>query len=271
MNPMRSFKHSIPFKVTLSLFCTLSFFFSIPNFEVQANSGQEQEYDALLMTEHTVVSLCGELNYKRQGRNCIEAPNLKQCLELNERDPLFIYQQTTSYSCVNTSYSAGVEIIKDKLEQSQQSGGCLAGNFRRYYNEVVQSNEFNDLSAKFEENLGLPLKLNYGIDTKDGLFNLQMDTSELEGTQMDMINISIGNFSESGHCQKISSREIMAKITDEYNRLSLKVAHEDYDYYGDQPMSAKVFDASRFGDKVIPSQNKRATASTRESEAALNH
>ncbi len=240
MNPKWSFRHSITFKAPLFILSLLSLLSSL-------TSKASEDFDALLMTENTTVALCGELNYKRQSRDCLDSQNLKQCLDLNHRDPLYVYQEKSSYSCVNSSYSAGVKIIKDQLLESEKLGGCLAGNFRHYYDQVVDSNEFMELSRRFQENLGQPLRLNYGIDVKDGLFNLQMDTTHIEGDHKEMINISIGNFSEKGHCQKLSSKEIMAKITDEYNRLSLKVAREDYDYYGDKPMSARVFDASRFG------------------------
>ena len=246
MNHKWSFRHSIIFKAPLFILSLLSVILSF--------SSKANEYDALLMTENTTVALCGELHYKRQSRNCLDASNLKQCLDLNHRDPLYIYQEKSSYSCVNSSYSAGVKIIKDQLIESEKLGGCLAGNFKYYYDEVVDSNEFMELSRRFQEGLGHPLKLNYGIDTKDGLFNLQMDTSHIEGEDKEMINISIGNFKEKGHCQKISSKEIMAKITDEYNRLTLKVAREEYDYYGDRPMSQKVFDASRFNSSDSPAR-----------------
>ncbi len=214
------------------------------------------DFDALLMAEHTTVALCGELHYKRQSRDCLKATDLKRCLELNHLDPLFAYSEKTSYSCVNSSYSAGVNIIKDKLIKSEQSGGCLAGNFRNYFKEVADSSEFLSLAKKFQEGLGHPLKLNYGIDTKDGLFNLQMDTSQIESLNDEMINITIGSFSEKGHCEKLSSKQIMAKITDEFNRLSLKVARKDYDYYGDDnEVNSRIFDASRYNQKETNSKS----------------
>lgn len=229
------------------------------------------DYDALLMTENTIVSLCGELNFKRQSRNCIDATNLKHCLDLNHRDPLYVYQEDPSYSCVNTSYSAGVNIIRGQLEESEKMGGCFANNFRNYYSEVVDSHEFLEISRRFEEGLGSPLKLNYGVDTKDGLFNLQLDTQEIEGPGSEMVNISIGSFSEKGHCQKLSAKEVMAKITDEYNRLTLKVAKKDYDYYGDEnPMSVKVFDASRFEVDSTQDANQNSNQQPSDSRTIAN-
>lgn len=228
------------------------------------------DYDALLMMENSVVSLCGELNYKRSSRNCAQAPNLRNCLDLNQRDPLYIYQESPSYNCVDSSYTAGVDIIKSKLEESEKMGGCLSDNFKHYYNDVIDSNEFMELARQFKEGLGHPIKLNYGIDIKDGLFNLQLDTENIEGSDSNIVNIKIGSFSEKGHCQKLSSKEVMAKITDEYNRLTLKIAKQDYNYYGEQPKSAKIFDASRFnGGTPAPSKDldhkespKRSLANT---------
>ncbi len=246
MKLKRSLKFRKPFK-TLPMVSAFVLLVLSPLSYTQEDQIPLVDFDALLMTEHTTVALCGELHYKRQSRDCLQATDLKRCLDLNHIDPLFTYQEKTNYSCVNSSYSAGVNIIKDKLIESEKNGGCLAGNFRNYFSDVVDSSEFHALAQKFEEGLGQPLKLNYGIDTKDGLFNLQMDTSQIEGSQEQMINISIGSFSEKGHCEKLSSKEIMAKITDELNRLSLKVAREEYDYYGDnQDINARVFDASRY-------------------------
>lgn len=217
--------------------------FLCPNTALYAN---HDDFDELLMTEHTTVALCGNLHYRRQNRDCLLASDLKRCLELNHKDPLFDYQEKTSYSCVNSSYSAGVHIIKDQLLISENNHGCLAGNFRKYFDEVVATKEFIELAHKYEESLGSPLKLNYGIDTKDGLFNLQMDTSQIEGSNKKMINISIKRFKEKGHCKKVSAKEVIAKITNEITRLSLKASRKEYDYYGDgQKVNSHVFNASR--------------------------
>lgn len=270
MNSKWSLKFTNAFKTCVFL----SSFFLLSNTSILAQQKNIQkehkdDFDALLMAEHTTVALCGELHYKRQSRNCLKATDLKRCLDLNHIDPLFAYQEKPSYSCVNSSYTAGVDIIKDKLIESEQNGGCLAGNFRNYFSEVIDSSEFLSLAKKFEEGLGQPLKLNYGIDTKDGLFNLQMDTSHIESSSDDMINISIGSFSEKGHCEKLSSKEIMAKITDEFNRLSLKIAREEYDYFGDdQSINARVFDASRYNQEE---GNSKSPASASQKRRGFTH
>jgi len=237
------------------LLTTLNLLFTI-------NTYATEDYDTLLMSENTTVALCGDLNYKRQNRDCHQAEDLKQCLELNDRDPLFTFMERPHYSCVNSSYSAGVKIIKDKLVESEQNRGCLAYKIRGFFERIVDGQEFLELSRQFSENLGAPLILTFGIDIKENLYNLQMDPSSLFGPQTEMINIDLGPLeSKSGQkCQLLSMKKIINKLNQEISKISLKVAAQDYNYYHEDAqimINNQILDNSRSN---LPSPEKKELA-----------
>jgi hypothetical protein len=211
------------------------------------------DYEGMLINQNAKLSLCGELNYKRVQRNCAD-PNLtdvKRCLELNRRDPIFKYQEEKQYSCVNSGFSHGVDIITEVLEGSEKGGGCLAKNVFHLYEEVLGNSQFQLLSQQWEESLESPLNLDVGVDTKDNIFNLQVNLGNLQipGNKKEVVSLSVSSFSEKGPCHKLSSKEVLEKLSIELSRLSLVKSRDSIDYIGEDPANShnpEVFDADRF-------------------------
>lgn len=221
-----------------------------------SSSSIAADYEGMLISQTAKMSLCGELNYKRRERNCAD-PNVsdvKRCLDLNRRDPLFIYQEEKQYSCVNSGYSHGVGIIAEVLESSEKGGGCLAKNVFQLYDEVLANTQFQALSRQWEESLEVPLSLDVGIDTKDNIFNLQINLASLDlpANQQQAVPLSVSSFNEKGPCLQLSTKEVLGKLGLELTRLNLVKSKKEVDYLGQDPDTthdANVFDADRFGQR----------------------
>lgn len=245
-----------------------SFLIGLTSLLIIPTTFAQTDFNAMLVSENATISYCGELNYKREARNCID-PNvsdLKRCLELNMIDPLYVYQEEANYSCVNSSYKSGVDIITDELEASESNGGCLAEGLKAFYNDIIANEEFISLSQKFEEGLGAPLMLSYGVDSKDSLFNLQLDISKIEGENSDPVNLYILNYDETGKCNTFSADQVIAQITSEFNRMAINHSNKDVDFIEVEPQEKEIFDSSRFSESYQGAYNGTKPASVEESD-----
>ncbi len=214
------------------------------------------DYEGMLINQNAKMSLCGELNYKRVQRDCADpsVSDIKRCLNLNKLDPIFKYQDKKQYSCVNSGFSHGVGIITEVLENSEKIGSCLAKNVFQFYNDVVNDPEFQQLSIQWEDGLDTPLNLDIGIDTKDRIFNLQVDLSniKLAENKEDTIPLSVRSFKEQGPCSKFSKsnkEELFAKISNELSRLTLIKSKVDIDYINEESETnhgPQIYNTDRF-------------------------
>lgn len=235
------------------------------------NTYSQSPFRDLIINENAAVAICGDLNYKRQSRDCVnEHVDLKRCLELDAIDPLFIFQEEKSYSCVNSSYSHGVGIIGDELEKSERLGGCLAKGVRHFYEEVINSREFRDLSEKYEETLGIPLKITYGIEAQNSIVDLQIDLSDitLKGIENRPISIQAISFSENAPCNLVGTNQILNIAAGELSRLTLISNRKDFDPMEEDNLNKlgnEVFDAKRYS-KVTNEESNDSLDNSRSSQ-----
>jgi len=217
---------------------------------------ERSTFDGLIINENAILGLCGEMNFSRQRRNCLN-PNvtdLKHCLKLDSTDPLFKVDERTLYNCVNSSSSGGAEVIRSLLEESELKDSCLAADVRFFYEQLIESEDFRELSSEFENNLGFPLVLNFAIDTRDSISSLQLDLSDanIEGVKKEPVNLSISSFSKSSPCQRISREAIFNRVTEELTRLTMINSRKTYDPLEQvdyQRPGQQVFDAGRYSKK----------------------
>jgi|GEM_PF-2175059 len=244
------FKRKISEDATVIKFLLTSLFIS--SLVCSTNTFSQSSFKDLIINENAAVAICGDLNYKRQSRDCInDHVDLKRCLELDAIDPLFIFQEEKSYSCVNSSYTHGVAIIGDELETSERLGGCLAKGVRHFYEEVINSQDFRDLSLKYEETLGIPLKITYGIEVENSIVDLQIDLSDitLNGVENRPISIQAISFNESAPCNLIGTNQILNIAAGELSRLTLISNRKGFDPMEEDSfnkLGEEVFDAKRY-------------------------
>jgi hypothetical protein len=219
-----------------------------------AASYSRNSFDGLIINENAILGVCGEMKFVRQNRNCLDESvyDLKQCLKLNNIDPLFKEGTTATYNCVNSSSSGGAEVIRTLLEESEIKNSCLAQNVRFFYEELIESDDFRAISRDFEETLGFPLVLSLAIDTRDSISSLQLDLSDIEmpGIGSESINLNIAAFKEQAPCQTISRSAVIERVSEELSRLTMIASQRRYDPYEQQSDIAggdnRVFDSGRF-------------------------
>jgi hypothetical protein len=167
-------------------------------------------------------------------------------------NPRFKRTQDNSvhYSCINSSSSGGAELIKEVLEESENRDGCLARNVRSFYEELIQSEDFRELSREFETQLGRPLLLNFAIDTRDKVASLQLDLNEVTDPdqleRLPAINLLMARLNEQGACEPLDREQILGKVTEEFTRLSMIQTREAYDplqQAGYERPSQQIYDA----------------------------
>ncbi|MCF8058462.1 MAG: hypothetical protein K9K67_04145 [Bacteriovoracaceae bacterium] len=233
-------------------------------------------FDGLIINENAILGLCGEMNFVRQRRDCLN-PNvtdLKHCLKLDSSDPLFKVNDRAMYNCVNSSSTGGAEVIRSLLENSEMKQSCLAEDVRFFYEQLIESSEFRELSREYENNLGSPLVLNFAIDTRDSISSLQLDLSELNipGIKKEPINLSISAFSQKAPCQRISREAIFNRVAEELARLTMVssqrdlnlLEQDDFQKPGDQ-----VFDAGRFSNQEDSDLSDQPEIPPKETSASI--
>lgn len=191
-------------------------------------------FDGLIINENAVLGICSELPYERDPRDCLkEDTDLKLCLHLNKVDPRFKRTKDNSvqYSCVNSSSSGGAEVIRELLDESDHEDGCLARNVRSFYEELIQSEDFRDLSSKFEGELGIPLVLNFTIDTRESVASIELDLkapmkrsakkSLNPEERAEAVSLLISRFTPQDTCRPMDRNIVLEKVTNEFTRLAM--------------------------------------------------
>ncbi|MEC7276014.1 MAG: hypothetical protein VXV96_06820 [Bdellovibrionota bacterium] len=206
--------------------------------------------NAFLGSENAQVGICGNMPVERKRRDCLKSTDLKQCLELDRSNPLYVMSQDReeNFLCINTSSTTGSQIIEEMVSSSLEM--CLSENVNSFYSDIIENPEFQEISQQFKESLGIPLKLNYAIDTLNSVSSIQLDLREFRGPGQgeEDITLNVSPYSQSAPCLKINSKNILKKVSQELARLTIKRGTEESQLYGEKrDNSRRVFDASRFG------------------------
>ncbi len=258
------------FKITFALSLGITFLNAQDDFP---SSG----FDGLIINENAVLGICGEFPYERDPRNCLqENTDLKLCLHLNKVNPRFkrTLDNSVRYSCINSSSSGGAEVIKEVLEESESRDGCLARNVRSFYEELIQSEDFRELSREFEGQLGKPLLLNFAIDTRDQVASLQLDLNEVTDSdqvkKIPAINLVMARLDEEGACASLDREKILGKVTEEFSRLSMIQSRQQYDplqQAGFERPAQQVYDSNRFS---LPKESETSALSRETASEKVN-
>lgn len=222
---------------------------------------ERSAFDGLIINENAVLGICSELPYERDPRDCLKAgTDLKLCLHLNRVDPRFkrTRDNSSQYSCVNSLSSGGAEVIRELLDQSDHEDGCLARNVRAFYEDLIQSEDFRELSSKFEGDLGLPLVLNFTIDTRESVASIELDLkdplnrdrgSDSDAKEEEAVSLLISRFSPQDTCTSLDRNTVIEKVANEFNRLAMIQSRKKFDPLDQDGYEAPkpgIYDSGRY-------------------------
>ncbi len=209
----------------------------------------EGSLNASLGSAHAQIGICGELPVERKRRDCLKSTDLKQCLNQDQVNPQYVSTENNevNFLCLNTASTSGSKIIEEMIQES--SNVCLSENIHNFYQDIIEHPEFREISQQFEENLGVPLKLNYAIDTLNSVSSIQLDLKEYRSpgsSSEEDITLTVTPFAAQAPCQKLNPKGIFKRVSQELARLTIKLSTQQENLYGQNRDRAKVFDANRF-------------------------
>lgn len=215
-------------------------------------------YDHILLDKNASFKLCGELPYQRVRRDCtsLSGMEFKECLEREKNDPMLVEQEGKEYLCVNSESKKGAEILENYLINSKETKGCMVENIESLYGSIIKKENFKKMFNEYEEVLGKPIKLSYGIDTKNSIAFLQMDFNEVRipGYSRNSLELSWSVFSEKGPCSKWNNKVIHKKMSKELTNITMimgtKKKFDPLEGAGRQLADEGVYDGNRFQDQI---------------------
>lgn len=208
----------------------------------------QHSLNASLGSAHAQIGICGELPLERKRRDCLKSTDLKQCLNQDRVNPQYVSTENEekNFLCLNTSSTSGSRLIEEMIRSTDNV--CLSENVNDFYRDIIEHPEFREISQQFEENLGVPLKLNYAIDTLNSVASIQLDLKEYRspGTQEEDVTLTVTPFAAQSPCQKLNPKGIFKRVSQELARLTIKISTEEENLYGQKDEEKRVFDANRF-------------------------
>ena len=210
-------------------------------------------FNQILHDKNSSIRLCGDLPYSRVRRDCtnLKGMDFKECLEREKTEPMLVEQDTNEYLCVNSETSKGAEILETFLINSRQDNGCMVKNVEALYGDILHKDSIKKLLKAYEDTIGKPIKLSYGIDTKNAIAFLLIDFNNVEipGYTKNTLELSWSVFNEKGPCQPWNVSLIHNKLQKELTNITLiKGMKKKFDpLEGTRQLAGdNVFDGDRF-------------------------
>lgn len=213
-------------------------------------SSQAQDSLNDFISSEAILTFCGDIKWQRVNRECskvLDPDSFKLCNDLERNNPMYEEAEQLNYYCINSETGDGFRILNNLFEESTASNGCFSERVRSFYQNLINSPEYRELSDRFHDTLGIPLKIHYAFNANQNSANLQIDLSEVNDPilKIKSVDLALTAFSQKGPCDDLSSDAVISMISNELSRLTL-IKSQATPKYGENPHGEKeIYDGGR--------------------------